>query len=91
MHYNLLNGAPSFRSQPRDAGSQNPAGGAPPAGVEQSDSTPGRHEIDRDAIGDGHGEQDPRLSGDPRIYPVDLDPAAPTVYAADLDAMNLIA
>ena len=75
MHYNIGRRAPGLPGKRLDAPLQNAAGGAAPAGVEQGDP-PARHDqVDRDAVGDGDGEEDAGRGGDPAVDPFDLDPA----------------
>jgi hypothetical protein len=59
--------------------------------VEESHRSPWHNEIDRDAIGDGYGQQDPRRGSDPPIYSLDLDPPAAGIQAHHLDAVRLVA
>ena len=61
----------------RSTRAQNPAGRPPPAGVQQRHAPPRDHEIDRNAVGDGDGEQHAGRGGDPAVDALDLNPASP--------------
>jgi len=91
VHYNLTHRTSSATAQLLHSPPQDAAGGAPPAGVEQSHPSPWHHEVDRDAVGDSYGQEDPGRSSDPPIYPFDLDPPAPRIQAHHFDAMYLVA
>ena len=69
VHYNLLREAPGFRSQSLHTDPENPPGGTAPPGVQQRHAATGSHQIHRDAIGDGYGQENPRLGRDPPSMP----------------------
>ncbi len=91
VHYNLGRQTASFPRQTADAPAENAPGGAAPAGVKQGDPPTRRHQVDRDTIGDGYGEEDTACGGHPAVDALDLDPAGAGIQAHDLDAMHLIA
>jgi hypothetical protein len=90
VHYNITWGTSRAVSQLFHSPAQNPAGGAPPSGMEQSHRPPWHNEIDRDAIGDSHRQEDPRRGRDPPVDSLDLDPALADIQAHHLDAVHLV-
>jgi len=59
--------------------------------VEQRHGPAGHDQIDRHAIGNRHGQEDPGRGGDPAIDPLDLEPPAAGIYAHHLNAVHLVA
>jgi hypothetical protein len=91
VHYNIARGTSSQAAQLIYSPPQNPAGGSAPTGVEQSHSSPWDDQIDRNAIGDRHGQEDSWRGTHPPVYSLDLDPPAAGIQAHHLDAVHLIA
>jgi hypothetical protein len=58
--------------------------------MEQSDTTARSHQVDRDAIGDGDGEQDPRSRGDPAVDPIHVHPTPAGIQSHQFGAVNLV-
>jgi hypothetical protein len=76
MHYDVANRDPCVRRECGDAGAEHAARDAAPARVQQGDGAlPRRREVDRDAIGDGDGEQEARCTRGVAIHAVEQEPA----------------
>jgi hypothetical protein len=91
VHYKIRYGTTSGTAQLLHPPPEDPASDATPAGVEQRDPSPRRDEIDGDAIGDSHRQEDPGRGSDPPIYSLDLDPPASCIQGHHLDAVHLVA
>jgi hypothetical protein len=91
MHYYILDRASSATPQLLHSPAQDATCGAAPAGVEQSDSAPGHNQINRNAIGNGHGKKYSWRGRDPSVYAFDLDPPLPHIQGHHLDAVYLVA
>jgi hypothetical protein len=67
MHYHVMRIGLRSLGKRGDSTQQDPAGGAAPAGVEQTDSAAWDREVHGDAVGHGHGQQDAGGRGDPTV------------------------
>ena len=91
VHYNIRPRTPSETTELLHSPAEDPASGAAPPGVEQSHPSSWNNEIDRDAIGDRYGQEDPWRGSDPAVYPLDLDPPASGIQTHHLDPVHLVA
>src|SRR5689334_20965697 len=89
MHYNFVPAYFRDLGQAFDSSLQNPGCRPPPAGMQERDAAPGRYQIDRDAIGNGHGEQRTRRGREPSVDAIDLQPPAAGAGFEDLRTVNL--
>ena len=91
VHYDIRQSGACGGEQALDADAEDPPGGAAPARVQQRDAPARHHEVDRDAVGDRHREQDPALRGDPAVHTLDLDPSPHGAYPLDDGPVDLVA
>jgi hypothetical protein len=91
VHYYITGQRARGGDQTLEPSAQDLTGRAPPPRMKQGDALAGSHEVDRNTVGDGHGQEDPGSGGDPAIDPLDVDPALSGVEAHDLYTMNLVA
>jgi hypothetical protein len=90
MHYDIDPRANS-RPEPLQSPPQDLTSRPSPASVQQGDPSARSNQIHRHAVGDRHRQENSRRGGDPPVDPLDLNPAATSIDAHDLDAMDLVA
>jgi hypothetical protein len=90
MHYEFARWRSGSRPKPFDPPPQDPSCRAPPAGMKQRNTPPGRKEVDRNAVGYSDGEKNAWRGTDPAIDAIDVDPASPRAQVHQLDAVNLV-
>ncbi len=92
MHYQVSCDAPCTPLQEAHSPLQNPATRPPPPCVEQGHRPGDRiDEVDRGAICHGDGQQDASGIRGVAVYPVEEEPAAPTLVPDDLRSVDLAA
>jgi hypothetical protein len=91
MHYNITGYASSFGKQALHAPSQDPAGRASPARMQQGDTPTRHHQVDRNTVGYGDREENAGCARDPTIDALDLDPSAAGIESHELDPVHLVA
>ena len=90
MHYDVQWTSVRSSTQLLDPALENPGSCAAPAGVEQRDPLPGRDDVDRNAVGDGHQEQDTGSIGEMPIGAVENDPAPHGTVPGQLGPVYLV-
>lgn len=91
VHYNIRSATPRLGPQALDAASENPSRGAAPSRMKECHGFSRCHQVYRDTIGNGYGEQNSRPGGNPAIHAIHLDPAAAGIEGHDLDTVHLLA
>jgi hypothetical protein len=91
MHYDLRHIPANSGYEALHSATENSAGGAPPAGVEQGDPPPWCHQVHWNAVGDGYREENPWSRANPAVDPLHVNPTAALVQGHDFNPVNLIA